>query len=106
MRDRVGDQLAGQQDGIVGGGTPTEDLPHERPPPPHLVIGPREDPPPGPDHRRRGHDARPVPPHAKHSDSALRSNARSPASPAASSERRRDRNFHPRPPQRPHGPAS
>ena len=66
MGNGVGDQLAGQQDGIIGRGAPAEDLTDEQPRPRHLVTGAGEGPPPGPDDRRGGHDARPVPPHARH----------------------------------------
>jgi len=38
MGDGVGDQLAGQQDGIVSRGAPAEDLADEQPRPPYLVT--------------------------------------------------------------------
>ena len=38
MGDGVGDQLAGQQDGIVGRGAPAEDLADEQARPRHLVT--------------------------------------------------------------------
>ena len=80
VRDGVGDQLAGQQDRIIGRGAPAEDLADELAAPAHLVTGAGEDPPPGPDDCRGGHDARPVPAHARHSVRARRSSAHSPAS--------------------------
>ena len=83
-----------------------QDVAHEQARPPYLASGTGEDPPPRPDHCRRAHAARPVPPHTRHSVRARRSNARSPASPTASSERRRPRYFQPRPPQLPHEPSS
>ena len=59
-----------QQDRIVSDRAPAEDLPDEHACMSHLVIGPGEDPAPGPDHGRGGHDVCPVPPQARHSDRA------------------------------------
>jgi hypothetical protein len=106
VRDGIGNQLAGQQDGIVSHRASVQHVPYEQTRPRHLANGPGKDSPPGPDHCRRSHAARPVPPHTRHSVRARRSNAHSPASPTASSQRRRPRYFQPRPPQLPHEPSS